>query len=308
MVEPSRVALFAVLVIAASCKRTPEPAGSQPPPAPLDASPTTASQSGGAGGADAAAEAASTAFASDPRCTPELRDVYALSSKKNLLRFAPATRKFTAVGPVKCDVSTKEPTFGIDRSGMAWMQDTRGGLVRVDVRTGGCSATKYVPRDHAYQRFTSAFTATGPAATTEAFYIADDHGWGPSKTEDSAGISTVDPSTLEFTLGGMIMDNEFIGIPCALAGNGLGKLYGVFAVGKIAVIDPKRRTPDDLYGGMPPGPPPPTAYWGGSLWLFRPFAVQAYRIAGSKLDVFAGAPPEVVVAAGSSTCAPLADL
>ncbi len=306
--------VWAVVALAAACHHRSSELGASPEggtDAQLRPSGAHAASGTPGGGPSAAQEGGDASAAVAPACPAELQDVYALSDKKELWRFSPGTHEFKRVGALKCPVGVTEASFAVDRSGTAWMLGADRTLFKVDVRDASCTVSKFPAREHAvYQRFTGTFSSDTRGSAAETFYAADDQGWGATRTDDSVGLATIDTTTLTLAPHGVFVVQDAMGVPCALAGTGDARLFGVFATGKIAEIDKERRTFKRLLPTkLPPAAPPPTAYWGGALWLLRPGPGQGY--VAVKVDTGVPQPfqdklPADFVAAGSSTCAPTA--
>jgi hypothetical protein len=63
--------------------------------------------------------------------------------------------------------------MALGRDGIAWVEYTDGRLFRVEVDTGVCSPTAFVPDQASFTNFGMGFAADAPGSDTETLYIAN---------------------------------------------------------------------------------------------------------------------------------------
>jgi hypothetical protein len=269
------------------------------------------------------ADAADAGACSDPAGTP----IYVLGTPApgptrptSLLRFDPRTAAFSQVTTIACPRSEGVPfSLAVSRRGVAYVGFTAPdgsttGIFEVDLQTGACATTEYVPTHGGPYLATMAFGSNGTASSEDLF--ADF--FAPPELANDFEFGRIDATTLQVT-----SITPFGGAPSGsgvrvLTGTADGRLFAFSpACGghpAILQIDPATATivAQDTLGSIMAATGA-VAFWGGDLYVFstptyydfRAF-VHTYDLATKTLTyVGRGPSTDAIQAAGVSTCAPL---
>jgi hypothetical protein len=249
-------------------------------------------------------------------CADPVLYVYLVSTDRVIWRFWPPTLELTKVGLLHCkdpDVIEGPFSMAVDRHGTAWIVYRSGVLHELDLESGHCSESAYVPpsSNADFSVFGMAFTADPQASDEETLYVRDGRTYDPGS----------EPATR--TLGRFDMKSATI-VPLAqnpggnadLSGTGDGKLYAfrkqpITGSAEIAEIDPK--TGENLsltsLGDLTIGNAWAVAAWGGDIWMFTNEAeastkIIRYRPATGAIDVMKTDIGPTIIGAGVSSCVP----
>ncbi len=242
-----------------------------------------------------------------------------------ILRFDPPSAQFTAIAPLVCPDPYSPFSMAVDRVGNAYVLyyaefqaiqgqvAPPGNVYRVNLNTGACAATTYVPNE-AFQSFGMGF-ARNDIGTAETLFVATNN-----NSNEGGVLGAIDETSLALTTVGAFSPPV---IKAELTGTGDGRLYAFWAPGgsetvgsAISEIDKgtARVVAQSLLPTVTQGGGWAFAFWGGDFYLFTNPAglggtgntessVQRYDPVSGAVDTIASY-PQTIVGAGVSTCAP----
>jgi hypothetical protein len=251
-------------------------------------------------------------------CSDAAKVVYVFSAEKTLYSFQPDKLLFSKVGTPNCPELDAPISMAIDRSGMAWVENLEGKLIKVSTSDASCQGT--IVETNGYLGL--AFSTDSATSHTETLYAADKGGSAP----DHPGTGTFLPrfGTFDLATAKRSIIGEFSGavsgIGAELTGTGDGRLFGFFGTtspAMLAQIDrataqtTEIKTLDGLKNVS--GLDFAFAFWGGDFWLFAPtegsnLRSSVIRVQTSGDGSFSTVLPDVgfhIIGAGVSTCAPV---
>ena len=246
-------------------------------------------------------------------CPTGTQLVYVVSEERMLYAFDPTQATFQLIGNVDCAGGVYANSMAVDRSGNAWINYGDGSLWESSTKSGGCTATTFVPGQQGVALFGMGFSTKTPTSTDETLFI-DDLGGN--------GLGFIDLSTMTLSLFGPF-PGALAGRSCELTGTGDGRLFGFFAgsfyddaaSAAVVGIDPESEAPTQQWplATLDTGSDWAFAFWGGDFYLFTadkysesdPYTtVTRFRPSDGSVTVLAQDIGFRVVGAGSSTCAP----
>lgn len=251
-------------------------------------------------------------------CSEPTKLVYVLSLEGDLYSFSPLGKKFTKVGPIKCD--SGDDTFypvsmAVDRQGVAWINmrpliASEERLVKVDLKTAACTVT-----DIKGKLAGMAFTMNDGSEEKETLFA----GYDKNK------LATIDLVNGRINTVATLVDDSITGLE--LTGTGDGRLFGLLiqeppdAGGPLlSLTDVNKATaafsnPASLPGiVVPQAPMYAFSFWGGDFYFYTApdtkdtttTTVSRYRPSDkSFVPKYMESIGFHVVGAGVSTCAPL---
>ncbi len=203
----------------------------------------------------------------DP-CTPEVTNIYVVTSDGNLWAFMPEEASFELRGAVSCPGATGSPfSMAVSQRGVAHVVLTDGTLWRVSVFDASCEATSFEPGQEGFETFGMGY-ATDQSDAGESLYVAE-----ISWSVDPLGLGRIDTDTYQLEFIAPFSEN--FGLALELTPAGTGPLYGYWLNyggngGTLTQIDTTtaeivESTPLDIGSG-------PTAlaiaWWGGAFYVF----------------------------------------
>jgi hypothetical protein len=245
--------------------------------------------------------------------------IYAVTEENTLVKFNPSSSQFTTIGGLDCpDPFGRNPfSMAVDREGNAYVlyyQPQSGGgaepgsIFKVDLTSGGCAATSYVPGQLGFLGFGMGFVAND-VGTGETLYVAN--------SDTTPGrLGAIDETTLVLSLVGTFPASV---VQAELTGTGDGRLFAFYnpsiatgaagsAIGQIdkttgAVVGQAILPTVTQGGGWA------FAFWGGAFYTFTSptsngTVVQKYDPTDNSV-VQVATYPEIIDGAGVSTCAPV---
>jgi hypothetical protein len=295
---------------------------------PIDGSAVdpVAAATGDAAASGAHAATASPDAATSRACASGADGIVVLDATGRLLRFQPTTAALTDPVPVAC---VPDPTCGstfaapapaaslaVDRSGTVWVAACDGVIFRVDPSNGLCEPSGLSAEQAGFARLRMTFVADATAAG-ESLYVAGvraaDLAVGPTVPPDTSVLAHVRAPFQVQTVG------PLAGWP-VLAGTSDGQLWAGFPLSSGQTV-PHLHSIDPLSGGdtgftqqsalwsSDDLNPNPFAFWGGALWLFNNDGGRwVLPLPRTELGTVVPRPLDDgprIVAAASSTCAPL---
>lgn len=200
--------------------------------------------------------------------------------------------------------------MAIDRSATAWVNYAKSGNVfKVSTENAHCEATGFVPNQHRFLKFGSAFATNGTSAD-ETLFVSGLVG------KAGKGFGSLDTQTLDVTMRGEY-SRQLAGKAAELTGTGDGRLYGFFITSPdatLAQIDPVNGATSNerTLPGVDTGNAFAFSFWGGDFWFYTSDGLSPSKVTQLKTS----ANGELVVAmedvggfrivgAGVSTCAPI---
>ena len=261
---------------------------------------------------------------------PATQRVYALDVAGELFSFDPTAvagtaHGFTRIGTLACSAGSALPPFtdpatpysiSVDDSARAWVLYTSGELFLVSTSSASCAASSFVPSQMTggatWSLFGAAFSTDSTASPAERMWISG------GATDGTLGhLGKVDPSTLAVTTvgtigGGNALRPDLTGLSDATLWGFFPNPNGTSAVQQI----------DKTSGALVGSPFAMTttgmdawavAHWGGQFYLFvsttqgmtsNETIRKIDRATGSQ-STLAQNLPFTIVAAASSTCAPI---
>ncbi|WP_437735684.1 hypothetical protein [Sorangium sp. So ce1335] len=252
--------------------------------------------------------------------------IYLVTPDSKFLSFHPATSELRRIGRLDCPITHEDGTWAqnvrpismaVDRSGVAWILDVNGYVVRLDIATGRCEQTSFTFVEP-FRHFGMAFASDGVPGK-ETLHVREALLNG--KTEEDAvrvlGVFDTQRHTITSLGGGAGGDAD-------LTGTGDGRLFGFErgAPGETAFLSEYTRTTGATRARTPlpglaihEGATWAFATWGGDFWFFLSNPDPSGVITSSihRFDPGSDAPPALVrddltvqiIGAGVSTCAPI---
>jgi hypothetical protein len=234
-------------------------------------------------------------------CAKEATYVYVLDVTGMLRRFDPPSVTFTPIAPLTCPGKTF--SMAVDRNAFGWVLMDDGTLVKVDTRTGACTATSFVSGQHGFSpTFGMGFSSNTAGGDKETLFVSSSSG---------ATLATIDTQSLALSTVGPY---DKLNARVELTGTGDARLFGAFEGSPyiVAEIDKTAarilsQAPQNAITYQPNSSNFAFAFWGGDFYLFVG--------PGQYTDVFHYKPsdrsttkvstvPFEIVGAGVSTCAP----
>ena len=250
-----------------------------------------------------------------------------------ILRFDPSSAQFTLIAPLVCPDPYQPFSMAVDRQGHAYVlyydettdsnpglpSPPPGNIYEVNLNTGACALTSYVPNAE-FSHFGMGF-ATDDVGGGETLYVASSNATNTQPFVNGV-LGAIDESSLGLTTIGPF--SPTVSGP-ELTGTGDGRLFAFWAPGglqtagsAISQIDKKTATVTGqaTLPGVTQGGGWAFAFWGGDFYLFTnpggldqpapdpTTIVQKYDPATGAISQIATY-PETIVGAGVSTCAPI---
>ncbi len=236
-------------------------------------------------------------------CEEDNRQVYVVSTAKDLYRFPPLTKRFTKIGHLDCPSFSGPQSMAVDRRGVAWILYNDGRIYRASTRDAQCTETKFEPVQQGPKSFGMAFVTDGPASTHDTLFLATD--------EAEPGLATLDLTTLRMSpvvryqpQGGTVGAYD-------LTGTGDGRVFGIGPEpARIVELEPKtaRILVEKKLIELPDMYAWAIAHYWGSFYVF---AAASGNSRVTRFDWSTGQEERifddvgfVITGAGVSTCAP----
>jgi hypothetical protein len=249
---------------------------------------------------------------SNTECSVATQYIYLLTSTglggpNVIYSYWPPTGEYSKVGETWCNGNWYfGNSMAIDRHAIAWLGDDAGGLSKIDLSNGNCTATSYSPAAP-FNLFGMAFTRDAAAPTGERLFLSQEILPDPTKADPpTRALGTVDTTSLSASL----VSNVSMG-NTDLSGTGDGRLYafekqtGNWA--NLVELDPTSGAvlSKTLLAGIQIGSDWAVAAWGGDIYLFNGGVVADYH-PSTQLVTYPPGPATqfVVFGAGVSSCAP----
>ena len=253
-------------------------------------------------------------------CSAESQLIYLVDHNYNLVSFNPRNdaHTFKKIAQITCAAKPSWPdwasdnhatpfSMSVDRSGKAWVHYTSGEIFWVNIKSGACLPTQFVPGYRGYQLFGMGFVSESAGSNKEQLFLFG----GAVGQLKSGTLAMIEPADLKLdTIGSLQLKD---GTP-ELTGTGNGKLFGFFpgAQAFVAEIDKTngRYLKEWPVGDFSEVQAWAFAHWGGRFYIFTSLAgedrsqVRRFDPASGKVEVVAEA-PYVITGAGVSTCAPV---
>jgi hypothetical protein len=246
-------------------------------------------------------------------CAPGASLVYVATEEGELYSFDPQTNVFTLLWDINCAGPAYVNSMAVDRSANAWINYGDGSLWEVDIATGVCKATGFVPDQAGVALFGMGFAAKTPGSSEETLYICDLMG---------GGLGFIDLTTMTLERFGPFA-GSLAGASAELTGTGDARLFGFFegsplgdaGAASVVQIDPDTEAALIQY-------PLPTietgsdwafSFWGGQFYLYTAdkydeddpdTVVTRFNPADGGLTVLDQQLGFRIVGASSTTCAP----
>ena len=210
-------------------------------------------------------------------CSGQATDyVYVLSAENVLYSFAPAAKKFTQIGPLKCQTAMQPNSMAVDRNAVAYVnyvqsdpvtgQDSAGAIYQVSTQDASCSSAPVMSLTSGWFRIGMGYSSDNAGSSAETLYVAGVGNAGGSGN----GLGLVD-----FGKGVVGPIGPFTGTlkgqNAELTGTGDGRLYGIFTT------TPRPGAPIDKSTGGTQTPVTMTgvqvpndwafSFWGGHFYL-----------------------------------------
>lgn len=255
-------------------------------------------------------------------CTAAARLVYVLSDANDLYSFAPAERRFTLIGRLRCPTTMQPNSMAIDRNAVAWVNyvesglgDSAGAIYRVNTRDASCTDDPPIRLPAGWFRLGMGFSTAGVDNVDETLFVAStsDPFGGASR-----GLAQWDDAAQRLVPIGNF-DNNLRGQSAELTGTGDGRLYGFFTTTPVRVAQINKLNAMILDNRPLPQVETPSAwafsFWGGDFYLYtapsaltgRGSTVSRYRPSDGSVDTaYVRDVGFRIVGAGVSTCAPVA--
>ena len=257
-------------------------------------------------------------------CSGQATDyVYVLSAENVLYSFAPAAKKFTQIGPLKCQTAMQPNSMAVDRNAVAYVnyvqsdpvtgQDSAGAIYQVSTQDASCSSAPVMSLTSGWFRIGMGYSSDNAGSSAETLYVAGVGNAGGSGN----GLGLVD-----FGKGVVGPIGPFTGTlkgqNAELTGTGDGRLYGFFTTSpvRVAQIDKSTggtQTPVTMTGVQVPNDWA-FSFWGGHFYLYTSLGqgtgngsdVTDYDPGSGSIDTtYMTGIGFDIVGAGVSTCAPV---
>jgi hypothetical protein len=260
-------------------------------------------------------------------CAPRAAQfIYVISDANNLYTFDPtkfpSNSAFSLIGPVTCDNSGVN-SIAVDRNATAYVNFNSGAIYKVSTTTPPtCTPTGFMSGQHGFTPVLGiAFSANSPGSQDETLFVSDNAGPNGVCTQSmpgpgcmGQGLATLDPNTWTLhPVGPYTMGDS--GYNAELTGTGDAKLYGFFttAPGGLGPIDKGSGATTSTMalptinvgtGGYA------FSFWGGDFYFFTasstPNTVVTHLQTSTGMTTVSDQLSYVIVAAGASTCSPVA--
>jgi hypothetical protein len=244
-------------------------------------------------------------------CSEAAKLVYVVTDLNELFSFKPDTTTFTKIGELKCPSGGATPnSMAVDRTGVAWVNFSDGGLFKVSTSDAACEATTYEKGQLGFNRFGMAFATNTATSTEETLYVVGIEGINSGK-----GLGKIDLTTMKLTKLGDF-SGSLQGLGAELTGTGDGRLYGFFTTqpnATLAQIDKSTgaTSGDSSLKGVSTGNAWAFSFWGGDFWFYTSQNLQPSVVTRKQTSTdgnISTAKADVggfrIVGAGVSTCAP----
>ncbi|HEY8091773.1 MAG TPA: hypothetical protein VIF09_28110 [Polyangiaceae bacterium] len=257
-------------------------------------------------------------------CSGQATDyVYVLSAENVLYSFAPAAKKFTQIGPLKCQTAMQPNSMAVDRNAVAYVNyvqsdpttglDSAGAIYQVSTQDASCSSAPVMSLTSGWFRIGMGYSSNNAGSSAETLYVAGVGNAGGS----GKGLGLVDFG--KGVVGGIgPFTGTLKGQNAELTGTGDGRLYGFFTSSpvRVAQIDKSTggtQTPVTMTGVQVPNDWA-FSFWGGHFYLYTSLGqgtgngsdVTDYDpVSGSINTTYMTGIGFDIVGAGVSTCAPV---
>jgi hypothetical protein len=234
--------------------------------------------------------------------------IYLLGESNTLYGFDPATAAVTTVASAQCAAGAGSPfSLGVDRAGFAYVIFRVGSLYRISLATGDCARTGYRTND----LISGMAFVTDPEGAGNTLFVARD------VFDAGSVLATLDPAELAMT--DIAPFSPSLG-SVELTGTGDGRLFAFFAAADaggsiITEIDPAtaKVIAESPLPDIAEGVGWAFAFWGGRFYIFTTASggtmttlAQEWDPATQRITTVATLPGDWILAAGVSTCAPVA--
>ncbi|WP_437511080.1 hypothetical protein [Sorangium sp. So ce1099] len=253
--------------------------------------------------------------------------IYLVTPYSEFFSFHPATSELRLIGELDCPILRDDDprpqgvsplSMAVDRTGVAWILDTNGYVVRLDISTGRCEQTSFRKKFlQSLRHFGMAFASDGVPGQ-ETLYVREALLNGVTEEEPVRALAVFD--TRRATLRPLGVGR---GGDADLTGTGDGRLFGFVKgrPGEPALLGEYNKATGATRSETPlPGVTIHDsaswafATWGGEFWLFasNPDPVDMITSSVHRFKPGSDAPPVLVrddlpaqiIGAGVSTCAP----
>ncbi|MDB4935352.1 MAG: hypothetical protein JWP87_2324 [Labilithrix sp.] len=244
-------------------------------------------------------------------CSEAAKLVYVVTDQNELFSFKPDTTTFAKIGELACPSGGATPnSMAVDRTGVAWVNFSDGGLFKVSTADASCEATTYEKNQLGFGRFGMAFATNSATSTEESLYVV-----GIEGTNGGKGLGKIDLTTMKLTKLGDF-SGSLQGQGAELTGTGDGHLYGFFTTqpyATLAEIDKATgaTSGDASLNGVNTGNAWAFSFWGGDFWFYTSQGLQPSTVTRKQTSTngsLSTAKNDVggfrIVGAGVSTCAP----
>lgn len=247
-------------------------------------------------------------------CSTAAQFVYLVATDRVLWRFWPPTLELTKVGYLRCDNDTLEGPFSmaIDRHGTAWVLYYSGHVYKLDLASGGCVDSGYVPVQFPgkFSVFGMAFTADTSSPEKETLFVRDGVWYGQGNEPAARILGRFDVKSKTIT---PVADNP--GGSADLSGTGDGRLWAFRkqpdSSANLAEINPMTGANLSVtsLGDLTIWNAWAVAAWGGDVWMFTDeenasSKIIRYQPATGQFDVVKTDIGPRIIGAGVSSCAP----
>ena len=289
------------------------------------------SGSGGSGGGSGSTGSGSGSFGgsgsgsssggSNSNCSGQAADyVYVLSAENDLYSFAPNLKKFTMIGPLKCQTAMQPNSMAVDRNANAYVNyvqsdpttgtDTAGVIYKVSTQDASCGAQPLMNLPNGWYRTGMGYSSDTSGGPTETLYL---DGVSNGVTGSGMGIGRVDLGAGVVTPIGAFT-GTLAGQNAELTGTGDARLFGFFTTTPVYVAQIDKTSGATATPVAMKGVQTPTdwafSFWGGHFYLY---VSQGAGTTVADYDPTTGSVnptymPNIgfdIVGAGVSTCAPI---